>query len=405
MVVHGGRIAAITDVSEKAPKGATIVDGAGKFLIPGLWNNDLHGVSYEDAKSHLSALVSYGITTVRDMGAPLDDIARVRDATASGALIGPRLFIAGPLMEGPVPVEMPLIVDLFSVAQARGEVKSLKQRHVDYVEVDTTLTPELYWAIADEARRQGLPLVGHIPPAIAAKDIVKADQRDVEHLGGRFLNILIACSADEMYFHDLIAKTGDDLVIALKEKRPVNEPQFRADFDGRLLATFDEHKAQQLYRLYAQGGVAQTPTLHVLKSLWESNQDSHKLNEKDMRSGEEIFAKDLEIVREMKRAGVTILAGTDGPYGEGGDALHSELELLVEAGLSPLEALQAASRNAAAAMGVSRDVGTVEAGKVADLVLLEADPLAKISNARKVSGVILHGQLFSKEELSAMRGH
>jgi imidazolonepropionase-like amidohydrolase len=107
----------------------------------------------------------------------------------------------------------------------------------------------------------------------------------------------------------------------------------------------------------------------------------------------------------MKRAGVTILAGTDGPYGEGGDALHSELELLVEAGLSPLEALQAASRDAAAAMGVSRDVGTVEAGKVADLVLLEADPLAKISNARKVSGVILHGQLFSKEELSAMRGH
>ena len=108
---------------------------------------------------------------------------------------------------------------------------------------------------------------------------------------------------------------------------------------------------------------------------------------------------------EMKRAGVPILAGTDGPYPQGGDALHNELALLVEAGLTPLQALQAASRNAAKAMGVEKEVGTVEVGKTADLVLLGANPLVNISNTRKIDAVFLHGRWFSKQELVAMRGH
>lgn len=123
VIVQGKKIVAITDERGRPPTGAEIVDGTGKFLIPGLWNNDLHGVSYNDAKSHVPELVSYGITTVRDMGAPLDDIVRLRDETVSGTIVGPRLFVAGPLMEGPVAIQMPLIVDLFSEKQAhdRGQ--------------------------------------------------------------------------------------------------------------------------------------------------------------------------------------------------------------------------------------------------------------------------------------------
>ena len=215
-------------------------------------------------------------------------------------------------MEGPVPVRMPLIVDLFNEKQARNEVKDLKQHNVDYVEVDTSLTPELYWAIADEARRQVLPLVGHIPASIPAGEVVKAKQRNMEHLGGRFLNILIACSSDEAFFNQVIGITYDDLLSAMKEKRTADEPQFSANFDEKLLKTFDEGKAQRLYRLYAKNGVAQIPTLYVLKTLWQSNKDGLKLNEQDMQSGKRIFAKDLEVVGEMKRAGVMILAGTDG---------------------------------------------------------------------------------------------
>jgi hypothetical protein len=227
----------------------------------------------------------------------------------------------------------------------------------------------------------------------------------VEHLGGRFLNVLIACSSDETYFDEVIAKTYDGLLVAVKEKRPANEPQFKADFDKRLLNTFDENKAQRLFRLYAKNKVAQTPTLYALKTLWETNKDNQKLSDQDMEFGKRIFAKDLEVVGEMKRVGVPILAGTDGSYAVGGDSLHSELELLVEAGLTPLQAIQSASRDAAKAMGVSKKVGTIERGKMADLVVLDADPLMDISNTRKIDSVILHGRLFSKRELSAMRGH
>jgi len=235
--------------------------------------------------------------------------------------------------------------------------------------------------------------------------MAKAKQRDVEHLGGRFLNILIACSSDEAYFNQVTKNTFDDLLTSIKEKRPANEPQFKADFDERLLNTFNKDKAQRLYRLYARSGVAQTPTLYVLNTLWHSNKDDHNLNDQDMQSGKRIFAKDLEVVGEMKRAGVTILAGTDGPYAQGGDALHSELELLVKAGLTPLQALQAATRDAAMAMGVLNDVGTIEVGKIADLVLLDSDPLKNISNTRKINAVVLHGQLFSMEELSSIGNH
>jgi imidazolonepropionase-like amidohydrolase len=402
VVIEGIKIRSIIDSKQPLPSGIRKIDASGKFLIPGLWNNDLHG-SYEDGKAHFPDLLSAGITTIRDMGAPLDDIVRLRGATASGALIGPRVFIAGPLMEGPTPIQMGLIVDLFSETQARDEVKTLKQHGVDYVEVDTTLTPELYWVIADEAKLQGLPLVGHIPAKISAWDMPKAKQVDVEHLGGRFFNVLVACSSDEDYFTKQLGSIYDGVFAALREKKQIVEPQFKADFDQRLLATFDKQKAEKLFRLYASNGVAQTPTLLVLKTLWDTNKEQNRLDDRDMEVGKLVFAKDLEIVSAMKKSGVTILAGTDGPYVQGGNALHSELKLLTDAGLTPLQALQAASRDAARAVGVADEVGTIEADKTADIVLLDANPLDDITNTTKIDAVVLHGRFFSKQELATLK--
>jgi len=406
VVVEGDRIANIVSMQHAVKStGAAVVDGRDKYLIPGLWNNDLHAVDYDSAKAALPSLLSYGVTTVRDMGAPLDDIVRLRAQLASQSVIGPRLFVAGPLMEGPVPIQMPLIVDIFNVTQARTEVRNLNEHGVDYVEVDTTLTPELYWTIAEEAHNQSLRLVGHIPPMIPADEIVKAHQVNVEHLGGRFLNVLVACSTDQEEINKILAATYHDLLVALKENRSAGEPQFTAPFDQKLLDSFDPGKAERLFRLYAQNHIAQTPTLYVLQTLWDTNRDRLKLNDRDMESGRRIFAKDLAVVLQMKRAGVPILAGTDGPYADGGKALQEELALLVQAGLTPLEALQAATRDAAAFMGVSKTSGTIEPGKTADMVLLNANPLDDIRNISQIDAVLLRGKLFSKEQLTAMRSH
>ena len=403
--IKGEHILAIRNKNTGQPKGTQIVDGTGKFLIPGLWNDDLHAVNYEKAKAAFPSLISYGITSVRDMGAPLDDITRLRAQTASGAVVGPRLFIAGPLLEGPVSIRMPLIVALFDESQARDEVRTLKQHRVDYIEVDTTLTPELYKAVSDETRKQSLRLVGHIPAKVAADEVVKAHQENVEHLGGRFLNILIACSTEDSHLGSTIERIYDDLLKAVKKEHSPREPQFTAEFDRKLLATYDERKAQKLFRLYAKNRVWQTPTLVALRTLWDSNKDELKLTDEDIEFGRRIFANDMAVVFAMKQTGVPILAGTDGPYSQGGDTLHTELALLVQAGLTPLQALQSATRDAAEFMGVSQISGTLEPGKFADLILLSSNPLDDISNTRRIDAVFLRGTMFTRDQLTAMRAH
>ena len=133
VIIEGSKIVSIAPSKRPVSAGTKRVDATGKFLIPGLWNNDLHG-SFADGKAHFPDLLSAGITTIRDMGAALDDIVRLREAAAFGSLVGPRVFIAGPLMEGPTPIQLRLIVDLFTESQAREEVRTLKQHGVDYVD-------------------------------------------------------------------------------------------------------------------------------------------------------------------------------------------------------------------------------------------------------------------------------
>jgi hypothetical protein len=264
------------------------------------------------------------------------------------------------------------------------------------------LPRELYFAIASEARRQGIPFVGHVPPSISATEATNAGQHSIEHLGGRFYGVLLACSSREAELTERIRRIIKNVLKALNEKKEPDDSEiFRASFTKSLLDSFSEQKAAVLFAAFKKNDTWQIPTL-VAQPIREAVNGWRKdLDEDDIRYGKLLVRKEFEIVAAMKRAGVKIMAGTDLP--PNGLTLHEELSLLVEAGLTPMEALQAATRNPAEFLGRLDTLGTVEQGKIADLVLLDANPLEDIRNTRKIHAVIFGGKVIpqsSSQEIS-----
>lgn len=331
VVVTDGRISAVGRASKiEIPKDAQVVPADGKFLIPGLWNMHLHAGSYEEARKALPALLAKGITGVRDMGAPLDDVLRLRHETGSRILLGPRLVVSGPLLQGPLPFQTPLLLSVNNKVEARQTVSRLKARGVDFVKVQDTLPRDLYLAIANQAKREHLPLAGHIPPSVLAAEVADVGQVSVEHLGGQFLGILLGCSRREGALHAEQVATMQALRQALEKGQPPTKMHLRAAFARAVLDSYDDKKAASLFARFVRRGTWQCPTLVTLRTLWEGQKEG--LSEEDLAYGARVYAKDLEVVRSMHRAGVRFLAGTDGPYTSDPSALHDELALLVEAG-------------------------------------------------------------------------
>src|SRR4030095_8054747 len=187
LVVVGSRIIALGRTGKvRIPKGAEVINATGKFLIPGLWDMHIHSGGYESGKKYFPRLIADGITGVRDMGSPLDEILQLRREVEAGAIVGPHLIIAGPIVQGPLPFKMPLFVSVHNEVEARQTVISLKARGVNFIKVQDALPRDLYFAIADEAKRQRIPFAGHVPPSIGAAEASNAGQRSIEHLGGRF---------------------------------------------------------------------------------------------------------------------------------------------------------------------------------------------------------------------------
>jgi len=403
VVTANGRIAALGKSGRiKLSKGVQVVPANGRFLIPGLWNMHLHAGNYEEGRKALGRLLAYGITGVRDMGAPLDDVLRLRQETGEARLVGPRLVVAGPLLQGPISLHLPLLLPLWDEGEARDTVDMLKQRGVNFVKVGDTVPRALYFAISDQAKRRNLPVAGHLPPTVRVAEAAEAGQASIEHLGGRFFGVLVGCSRREDELRRKLISIYDEALAALERNEKPAAPQFHAAFARTLLESYDPERAAALFTGFSHHRTWQCPTLVALRTLWEDNEED--LDEEDTRYGAKVFAKDLEVVSAMQRADVRFLAGTDGPYGQGGQSLHAELALLVEAGFTPMEALQAATRNPAEFLGKLDSLGTVEQGKIADLVLLEANPLQDIHNIGKVAAVVLGGRLITASEIKRLRG-
>jgi hypothetical protein len=400
VIVNGGRITTIVRTgSIRVPPNAIVVDGTGRFLISGLWDMHVHVGSYQDGSKLLPRLVGYGITGVRDMASPLDGILRLRRETADSTILGPQIVAAGPILQGPLPFTLPPLVRTATDEDAAQTVAELKANGVDFIKVGDTLTREAYFAIAAESKRLGLPFVGHLPVSVSAAEAASAGQRSIEHFGSAgFRGVLIACSTDE---GELSAYVRDALTAARAGGPSPDEKVYRAEFLSRLVDTYDTRKATALFDLFARNDTWQVPTFAALRTVW--NGQRSKLSAPDAAAGERVWTKTLAMFADMRNAGIKTLAGSDLPLANGVTPLHDELVALVGAGMTSMEALQAATRGPAEFLGRLATEGTVEVGKKANLVLLDANPIADISNTRQVSAVILNGRLISGPNLQRIR--
>ncbi|MGC2636557.1 MAG: amidohydrolase family protein [Acidobacteriaceae bacterium] len=425
VIVEGDRIVSIrSSKHSKLPHHAVVVEGAGKFLIPGLWDMHVHGASDERAPwSHLLFLAN-GIVGVRDMSGPPDAHAW-RAAQASNPDPSPAIDLGSPIVDGPNPV-WPDSLIAADAAQGRAIVDQQQQRGADFIKVYSRLPRDAYFAIADEATKRGIPFEGHVPESVTAAEASRAGQRSIEHL----TRVADACSSEAAAIDSAMQPAEASFRapgLTVPEKVELGKNILR--LEQRVVDTFDPATARALLALFVKNRTWQCPTLALLHAQIDDPlpAQDQRLNylSREVRAKRSAgfypgvppgpraaiaaisrrqFQQSLQIVGLMDRAGVPILAGTDAmnPQCYPGFGLHDELAFLVDAGLTPLAALQAATHNAAQFMGEADHRGTIEAGKIADLVLLDANPLADIHNTRTIEAVVLNGQLYNRRALDAM---
>jgi imidazolonepropionase-like amidohydrolase len=378
VTIAGERIVEVAASGRSAGlPGGRVVDGTDKFLIPGLW--DMHAHRFE---SWLALDVANGVTGIRDMGNDLDEILRLRTVTASGALIGPRIVAAGPILDD-APGDWPLRQRVRNAEEGRAAVRMLKARGVDLIKVHNFTPREAFFAIAEEARRQGLPVAGHVPLKVTVDEAIEAGISSIEHFSedGR---VWKTCTAGQAY----------TLAPCL--------PYFR------MLAAKGVWQTPTLFAITEVGRVDASASLvgaealvyvpPVVRQMWEAERAAMAPSARAALRASASVAP--AVTRDMTKAGVGILAGCDG--GVAGFCLHTELDLMVRGGLTTAEALRTATINPARYLRRDGAMGSVAAGKVADLVLLDGNPLENVSNLHRVTAVVLNGRLLERSALDGL---
>jgi imidazolonepropionase-like amidohydrolase len=407
VLIADGRIVAIDAPSKAAiPEAAERVDGRGKFLMPGLV--DMHVHLFNNASKRppntwsFPLYVANGVTGVREMASLAEGIATVRQwrrEMSDGSLVGPRILAAGVVAWGPSPEEAARQVDLAADAGA------------DFIKVFSELSEPAWRAVLDAAHRRSLHVMGHVPAGVDAVTAADAGERSEEHL----MQVFEACSTIERSTLDARRGLAGQALVARRD----------AD-EARVLAAFDARTCDRAALALARAGEVQVPTL-VLDYVETKPHDADPARDarwkylrpderaRWLRIAAEVTPEERDIapkrwpvatkiVASLHRAGVPILAGTDSPMPGvyPGYSLHDELERLVDSGLSPAEALRAATLAPAAFLAIAGENGTVAAGKRADLVLLEADPLRAIRNTRRIEAVVVDGRLLDRGALDAL---
>lgn len=393
-------------------KADKVIDGSGRFLMPGLW--DMHAHIWNDATT-FPLLVANGVTGVRGMFEDMNNVKRWRESIASGKIAGPRLMVAGPIVDGPKPV-WPGSVAVKNETDGRRAVDSLKnQLKVDFIKVYSLLSPDSYLAIADESRKQNIPFAGHVPNEVTALEAARAGQKSQEHLYGL---IEIASDSSDHWFK-LVKGTIKDSSLNTRARR--KEFLFRTYNETRLKQVLLEMKETGTYicpTLTVNRGIAyvnDTSLLHdprmvymgnFIRNFWDYRKDFRfkSWTPADFQYSRREFELKLKITRLIHEAGIPILAGTDfpNPHCYAGFGIHDEMALLVKAGLSNAAAIQAATINPARYFNLSATEGSVAENKTANLILLSQNPLQNISHTQSIEMVLLQGRVYSAADLQQM---
>ncbi len=416
--IAGNRIVALEPSGGAVPAGATVVDGRGQFLIPGLWDAHVHAVTPWSGAHFLPLLLAHGVTAVRDLFTTRQAVEQWRTRIAQG-FPGPRVGAFGALVDGDPPIWGPQSVVARSPADGRRLVDSLAAGG-GFVKVYSRLDSATYVAIARQASTRGVPFAGHVPQMISAAHASDLGQRTIEHS----TQLLLGCSAREQeYLAQNRAAWATpakwDSVMALGRSR-----------GSSILDSYDESRCRDLAARLKRNGTVLVPTITVLRSVaylddtalardprlkyipaflkngWNPRADFrfNRLTPSDWTRRKAAHARELEVFRLLHQAGVPMLAGTDlaNPYIFPGSSLHDELANLVAIGMTPAEALQAATIGPARLFGLSDSLGAIAPGQLADLVLLDADPLADIQNVRRVATVVADGRVYGRDAIARL---
>jgi imidazolonepropionase-like amidohydrolase len=414
VIIAGDRIVALGKTGRtRLPSGAQVVDATGKFLIPGLW--DMHFHTPLDDKQvreiFFPLTLANGVTGVRHMFGS-ESVLKLKAEVSSGQLLGPRMIAGSPVVDGPTPMWQGSI-SVATEAAGRDAVRSIKKSGYDFIKVYQFLPRDVYYAIADEAKKQNIPFAGHVPFSLSAAEASDAGQKTLEHIFG----VGLACSTHEESLRPKLADAAANV-----DKPFAAHIELFVRNESEPAGSYDPRKAEALFKRLATNGTYVVPSLVLHRSFAFGKEDPAFSNDprlKYMPSNikrlfvwvlgffneyRPVYEQMLLMTGAMHRAGVKVLAGTDTPnaYCFPGFSVHDELELFVKTGFTPLEALQTATLNPARYLNLSGSFGTIEKGKTADLVLLDANPLENIGNTRKIAGVVVNGRYLQKETLQKM---
>jgi amidohydrolase family protein len=374
VLVRGDRIDQVAAKIE-IPRDAFRIDGTGKFLIPGLW--DMHSHHQATGADWTDLFVAKGVVGTRDMGADADFIFPLRDRIRSGAVLGPDIVASGPMVDN-APDTFPYRLHVKTAQEARAAVRQLKKQGADFIKVHDHTPRDVFFAVADETAKIGLTFAGHVPISVTPEEAADAGIRSIEHLAN--YQLFDSCVQGDTYtyvgcakFIDKLAATGvwQTPTMAFFETLP-------DVFEGAPLAHSE----------YASDALLEMTRMNV--------EVSH-LDSKTLNLLREAGRQVLQAIDDLHRHGNRFLAGCDGLVP--GFCLRDELEWLTKAKFTPLEALQTATINPARFLGREKTQGSVDVGKRADLVLLDADPLLNVRNVDLIDTVILRGKLLKRTEV------